>query len=111
MKNIKSKVPLEKDIQRAICDYLALKKYFFWRQNTGAIMDFKSGGFRAMPKYSMTGVPDIIVIRDGWFIGLEVKRPNTKQSPAQKDFEKGCKDAGGEYWVVRSIEDVKEIGL
>jgi hypothetical protein len=26
-----------------------------------------------MPKYAMRGVPDVIVIRDGEFIGLEVK--------------------------------------
>ena len=26
--------PLEKDIQAAICDHLALKGVFFWRSNT-----------------------------------------------------------------------------
>ncbi len=103
----------ETEIQRAICDYLALKKHFFWRQNTGAMIDHKSGKvtFKAMPKYSMNGIPDIIVIHQGFFIGLEVKREKTKQSPSQIEFEKRCKEAGGEYYVVRSIDDVKEIGL
>ncbi len=108
---VEQKEPLERDIQKAICDYLALRKHFFWRQNTGAIMDAKSGGYRSMPKYAMNGVPDIIVIKDGFFIGLEVKRPSTKQNPAQKEFQKKCKEAGGEYYVVRCVPDVQEIGL
>jgi len=101
----------EKDIQLAICDYLARKKHMFWRQNTGGVFEVRTGSFRPMPKYSMNGVPDIIVIKDGFFIGLEVKRKNTKQSPAQKEFENRCKEAGGEYHIVRSIEDVIELGL
>lgn len=100
---------LEKDIQMAVCDYLSLKKHFFWRQNTGAVWD--KDHFRAMPKYSMNGVPDIIVIKDGFFIGLEIKQPKGKQSDNQKIFEKGCKDAGAEYYLIHSIDDVIEIGL
>ena len=99
----------ETDIQRAICDYLSLKKHFFWRQNTVPVFD--KGFYRPMPKYSMNGLPDIIVIKDGFFIGLEVKRPKTKQSESQLLFEELCHKAGGEYYVVRSIDDVKEIGL
>ena len=108
-----NKTPLEKDIQRAICDYLALKKHFFWRNNNTPIFQFDKDKprFRSMPKYTMKGRPDIEVIKDGYYIALEVKRKNTKQSPEQKEFEKNCKEAGGEYWVVRSIEDVKELGL
>ena len=101
----------ETDIQRAICDYLAAKKHFFWRTNTTPIYDPTRQRFRAMPKYSLSGVPDIIVIKDGWFIGLEVKKKGSYQSKAQKEFERMCKEAGGEYWVVRSVEDVKELGL
>lgn len=105
------KPPLEKAIQLAICDYLARRKHFFWRQNTTALFDVTKKTFRAMPKYAMKGVPDIVVIKDGFFIGLEVKRPHTKPSADQKAFEEGCKRAGGEYYVVRSISDVQEIGL
>lgn len=103
--------PLEKEIQLAICDYLAMKKHFFWRQNTNGMYDPTKKVFRAMPKYSMNGVPDIIVVKDGYFIGLEVKRKGSKQSQGQKDFEKLCKEAGGEYYVVSSIDDLVEVGL
>ncbi|MFA6972882.1 MAG: VRR-NUC domain-containing protein [Gallionella sp.] len=64
-----------------------------------------------MPKYSKNGIPDIIVIKDGFFVGLEVKAPKGKQSESQKEFEKGSKAAGAEYYLVKSIDDVIEIGL
>ena len=100
---------LEKDIQMAICDYLSLKRYFFWRQNTGAVWD--KDRFRSMPKYSMNGVPDIILIKNGKFIGLEVKQPKGKQSDNQKIFEKMCKDNGAEYHIVTSLDDVIALTL
>lgn len=102
--------PLEKDIQSAICDYLAIKNHFFWRQNVIPAMT-PGGSMRRLPKYVKKGVPDIIVIKDGFFIGLEVKRKGGQQSDSQKEFEKGLKEAGGEYYVVRSIDDVINIGL
>jgi hypothetical protein len=102
---------LEKQIQLAICDYLAYKRdVMFWRQNTNPIYDH--GKFYAMPKYSKNGVPDIIVIKKGgWFVGLEVKRPGGKQSASQTAFQIECEKMGAEYHVVTSIDDVKNIGL
>ena len=99
---------LEKDIQLAICELLALKKQFFWRQNTAPAVQKDASGwrFRSMPAYSKKGVPDIIWIRNGKFIGLEVKRPKGIQSDVQKEFESACKEAGGEYYVVTSVDDV-----
>lgn len=102
--------PLEKEVQLAICDYLAIKNYFFWRQNTFAVPT-KSGGFRAMPKYSMNGVPDIILIIDGIFWGLEVKRPGGKQSDNQKFFEEKCIKSGAHYHLVSSLDEVISLGL
>jgi len=101
---------LEREIQLAICDYLAYKRdIMFWRQNTNPI--HADGKFRSMPKYSKTGVPDIIVIKNGIFIGLEVKRPKNKQSEAQIEFQKELEKVGGKYYIVCSIDDVKAIGL
>lgn len=111
MKSSKGYVPKESEIQASICDYLAMKKHFFWRSNTTPIYDPTRNAFRSMPKYALQGIPDIILIKDGYFIGLEVKRPSTYQNEAQKEFEKGVKEAGGEYHVVRSINDVKELGF
>lgn len=101
----------ETDIQRALCDYLARRRHFFWRNNNTPIFDPKRQTFRALPKYGLLGRPDIEVIKDGFYIGLEVKREKGKQSDSQKKFEQMVKEAGGEYHVVRSIDDLKEIGL
>lgn len=97
----------ESDVLRSICDYLAYKKLFFWRNNNLPVYDSTHKIFRAMPKYSMLGVPDIIIVKDGQFIGLEVKQKGTYQSKHQKEFERKCKEAGGKYFVVRSIDDLK----
>lgn len=100
----------ESDIQSSICDYLAYRKHFFWRCNN-VPAPLASGGFRALPKYTPRGLPDIIIVKDGWFVALEVKKKGTYQSKEQKEFEANVKAAGGEYYVVRSIDDVREVGL
>ena len=104
-----SKKVLEKEIQLAICDYLSYRGHFFWRQNTMPV--FSEGKFRSMPKYSKNGVPDIILIKDGIFIGLEVKRPSGRLSEQQIAFQEEVTKAGGKYYVVTSIDDVQTIGL
>ena len=109
--------PLEKEIQNTICEYLTLKmnqgKLMFWRQNTAPTIQ-KMGdtwAFRRMSKYTLKGVADIIIVKDGWAIFLEVKRKNTKQSADQIEFERLVKKNGAEYNIVRSLEDVIELGL
>lgn len=94
-----------------MCEYLTLRKHFFYRQNNTPIFDIKRQAFRAQPKYTPKGIADILVIKDGFAIFLEVKRPKTYQSKEQKVFEQMCKDAGAEYYTVRSIDDLKEVGL
>lgn len=64
-----------------------------------------------MNRHALAGVPDIILIDKGIFVGLEVKTATGKQSAAQKSFDKRCEEAGGNYFIVRSIKDCEEIGL
>jgi hypothetical protein len=105
----------ESEIQNTICEYLALrekqKMLLYWRQNTGAIFDVKNNIHRAMPKHAKKGVPDICVIKKGKFIGLEVKSATGRQSDDQKTFELFVTENGGFYYVVRSLEEVRQIGL
>lgn len=95
----------------ACCHYLELRKHFFWRNNNTPVYDPTRKVFRAMPKYALNGVPDIIVIKDGWFVGLEIKTKSGRQSEHQKEFERNCKQAGGEYHLITSVDQLKEIGL
>lgn len=105
------KKELEKDIQLACCEYLELRKHFFWRNNNTPIYDPKRKVFRKMPKYALKGVPDIIVIKDGFFIGIEVKRKHGVLSGDQKEFGRRAKENGAEYHVITSVDQLKEIGL
>jgi hypothetical protein len=105
----------ESEIVRSICDYLALRKHHFWRQNTAPAVQKSADGwrFRRMPTHALKGVPDIILIKPphGQFVGLEVKRPEGRLSPEQKAFEAACQAQGGQYHVVRSIAEVQALGL
>ena len=103
------KTMLEKDIQMLICDYLFVRGYFFWRNNTTGLFDPRTQGFRNKPKYAINGVPDIILVKDGIFIGLEVKRPKAKQSDAQATFQKNLEAVGGQYHLVYSLSDVSKL--
>lgn len=53
------------------------------------------------------GVPDILCCYKGRFIGLEVKVPNTKIPPHQIFQGTLINIAGGQWWVVNNVEDVK----
>lgn len=82
--------------------------YAFSVPNEGAgkgqiirMMKLKSMGLRA-------GVSDLIVILSGKVVFLEVKTEKGKQSEAQKRFEEKVKSLGHEYFIVRSINEVKE---
>lgn len=100
-------------VQNAICEYLEYKKRMFFRLNNIPAFNRGANGrvtMRRLPKYTPKGLPDIVVIDLGRFIGLEVKDKG-KQSESQIEMEKKIKDAGGDYYVVRSIEDVQAIGL
>ena len=111
---LKKQEPKESDIQSAICEYLQLRKHFFWRNNTTGVQRTTPDGrtFWTNSKYSMKGVADIIIITDGGYaVFLEVKRPSGRLSPEQEEFKRKCEEKGCEYYRVTSIEQCQEIGL
>ncbi len=104
----------EGEIQTTICEYLEMKRRFFFRLNNIPAFDRKDGGgftMRRLPKFTPRGLPDIIVVAGGQFIALEVKSAIGKQSPDQKLIEAEVKKHGGKYYLVRSLEDVINAGL
>ena len=101
----------ETEIQRTVCDYLARKKHFFSRVNNIPVFDPKRKVYRALPKYTRKGFPDIIVFWNGFPVCLEIKAPKGKQSPDQKDFQADCEKQGIEYHLIKSLDDVIKIGL
>lgn len=100
---------LEKDIQRQICEWLELKKFFFWRSNNIPVFGRSNDGtkrFRALPKYTPRGLPDIIVICAGKFYAIEVKRPGQKLRLEQSEFKIKCFKHGSNYITAFCLEDV-----
>ena len=93
----------EQDIQSAILIYVtSLPMSFAFRMNTGAVKD----GNRFI-RYGLPGQPDIFLILNGRFIGVEVKTKTGRQSEAQKNWQRNCERAGGIYILARSVDDVR----
>lgn len=105
--------PLEKQIQREICEYLSYKGIFFWRSNNLPAMGRPDAQgnfrFRALPKFTPRGLPDIMCVINGIFLAIEVKRPGAKLRPEQHDFGVKVIKNDGYYYVVRSLQEVQVI--
>lgn len=86
---------------------------FHWKQNTMPVWDPKlNSGYGAYRSHGgMKGVPDIICIINGQFVGIEVKAGKDRISSDQLLFKKRCERNGGKYLVARSVADVDKLLL
>ena len=104
---------LESKIQSMIIDYLKILenqgRLFFHRSNNNPVYDPVGKKFRSLAKGQKKGFPDIVVLADKRFIGLEVKSEKGYQTKEQKEIEKSFLKQGCEYYVVRSLDDVKNV--
>ena len=57
------------------------------------------------------GVADLVALRDGRHCWLEIKTASGRQTPDQVAFERAIAAHGGEYMVVRSVDDLATAGL
>ena len=118
----------ESAIQRAILDYLQLLqnqgKILFLRLNAGKFPIQNKNGKWRMLRGAPAGWSDIIVWKPiAQEIGinatfsflrtyfLEVKSSSGKLLGDQMAFEQQVQRLGGKYYVVRSVEEVKQILL
>lgn len=103
----------ETDLVLTICEYLAVGRHLFWRQNVNPIFNKAEGRFQRLPKFAMRGIPDILVVQPntGRLIGLEAKVGYNKLSAYQQEFKIKLEARGGIYAEVRSLEDVQALGL
>lgn len=78
------------------------------RMNSGA---FKAGN--RFIRFGFAGCPDVIgMLRDGRFLGVEVKAPNGKLRPEQQLFIELVNNHGGIAFVAKDCRDVlREIGI
>lgn len=108
---------LETQIQTAIIYLLSFyenqgKLFFNRMNNTPVPIKDRTGrvlGHRKLSMGAKKGIPDIWVIKDGKTIGLEVKASKGTQRKEQKEIEERFKKNGAEYYIVRSVEEVRKI--
>jgi len=111
-------------VQKKVCEYLNSKNYLFWRNNNQPTFDKKLnngyGGYRAQSKWTPHGLPDLILLHPGdtkpfpypVCIGIELKKPSgSKISADQLLMQRRFGLANHEYFIVRSVDDVKKLGL
>ena len=86
----------ESDIRRQVRDYLRVKGWFVFHvlQGLGCYL----------------GVTDLIAVKDGRVLFIELKTARGRQSQHQKKFQADLEAAGGEYVLCRGIKDLQERG-
>lgn len=65
--------------------------------------------FRYNATTSAFGLPDIIAIFDGYFVGIEVKDPKGKPTLLQENVKKGIEDAGGFHIFATSVKEIEDL--
>ena len=63
------------------------------------------------PNYTRKGWPDICLIKNGKFCGIEVKSEVERLSPEQEELGRDIILNGGMHVVARSLDDVQYAGL
>ena len=87
----------ETDIRRQVRDYLQLRQYFCFYVLQGL------GAYK--------GIPDLIAVRDGRVIFIELKTARGRQSDYQKKFQADLEAAGGEYVLCRGVDELLKRGI
>ena len=91
----KSHLPIkESDVRKLTRDYLRLRGYYvlYFLQGLGCL----------------PGLSDMAAIKDGRTLWLEIKKPGKGiQSDKQKAFQDEVERHGGEYRIIRGIDDLE----
>jgi penicillin-binding protein-related factor A (putative recombinase) len=95
----------ENDIKKNVIQYLLARHIVFTRHNPTCI---SGGKLHPVPHYEH-GVSDIITLYKGRYIELELKAAKGVQSAFQHLREQNVKANGGEYYLVRSLDDLYAI--
>ena len=89
-----------------IYDLIHVRGAAAYRINNVGIWDAKRGTYRKGG--TVKGIPDIIGVLDGRFIGIEIKYGTDRQSADQKVVEQEIQGAGGVYFIAKTYADYLE---
>lgn len=106
----------ERQILRAVMDYLAAKRVLAFRMNSGTL----PGRLGKPVSFGVAGMADVLAFPKNYgvllgypvsqttIMWLECKTATGKQSELQKSFQAQVEGEGHRYKIVRSIEDLEE---
>jgi hypothetical protein len=101
---------LESHIEETILQYLNYSGWLAWKNISSGNWDAKRKCYRKhKSKFAIPGVSDIIAIKNGRVLFLEVKTKAGRLLDSQIIFKRILQEKGGEYFIVRSVEDTMEI--
>ena len=108
MKKKKLPFPKEKEVIKAVLEWLGWHHIFAWRQNSGRFF-FKVGSKTRMFNTGIKGQADITgILEDGKRLEIECKRRGEGPTPDQKAFLNKMKENGGVAFVAYEIEDLEK---
>ena len=101
----------ESDIQKAILDYLKLKKYLVFKHRNVGIFKQDTGKYIPLTA-GEKGISDILgCTPQGRFLAIEVKMPGKKPTQDQLLFLASVQAHNGIGLVAWSLDDVIKAGL
>lgn len=110
MKGLRALEPTESQLELSVCRYFEHRGLFFWKAPRAGFFDTTRNRFRKhVNPFVLNGTPDLIVVHQGRFIGVEIKTRAGKQTASQKAFEPRLRKAGGHYYTCRSLDDAENI--
>ena len=100
---------MERDLQNLVLEYLGYQRGFFWWNPQTGVYDKRLGRYiKRNSRHYRRGAPDILGVRDGQSIGIELKWGKNGLSEYQEDFKEDFERNGGKYCVARSLKDVED---
>jgi len=84
---------------------LAKGKNYVFKSSTGHVKTEDGRHFKTGKK----GNADITMCYEGRYVGIECKIGKDVQSASQKKAQADIEAAGGEYFIVRTLADVKKL--
>mgnify|MGYP001600444766 FL=1 len=101
----------EKDIQRTILHYLAMKGILAHKHRSVGIFKKATGSYIPLPLQDR-GISDIIgCLHGGRFFAIEVKAPGNKMTKEQANYLAKVAKAGGLAILAYSLDDVIKGGI
>ena len=87
----------ETEIRKQVRDYLRIHKWFCFHVLQGL------GAYK--------GISDLIAVKNGRVLFIELKTPRGQQSKYQRKFQADLEAAGGEYILCRGVDDLIGRGI